>query len=85
MEIEAEQLRLADAEEYEKAAELSAERSRLHGESEDAARRLGVLEDEESSLELAFSECRQKLLCAVQDEAASLIQFQKQQVQSSAV
>lgn len=40
VETEAEQQRLADAEEFEKADELSAEITRLKSESESAAQRL---------------------------------------------
>eukprot|EP00752_Nemacystus_decipiens_P009051 g8081.t1 len=78
-EAESEQQRLADEEEYEKAAELSVEIESLKEESASSARRLRELEEDEADLDRSSSEARSELLDAVQEAARALKVFQGRQ------
>ncbi|CAN0055043.1 unnamed protein product [Ectocarpus fasciculatus] len=76
-EAEFEQQRLADEEDYEKAAELSLEIENLKEESASAARRLR--REDEGSLDRSSTEARQELLAVVEETTRSLKVFQGRQ------
>ncbi|CAM9572833.1 unnamed protein product [Ectocarpus sp. 4 AP-2014] len=78
-EAESEQQRLADEEDYEKAAELSLEIENLKDESASAARRLRELEEDGGSLDRSSAEARQELLAAVEETTRGLKVFQGRQ------
>ncbi|CBJ32090.1 conserved unknown protein [Ectocarpus siliculosus] len=78
-EAESEQQRLADEEDYEKAAELSLEIENLKEESASAARRLRELEEDGGSLDRSSAEARHELLVAVEETTRGLKVFQGRQ------
>ncbi|CAN0015590.1 unnamed protein product [Pylaiella littoralis] len=78
-EAESEQQRLADVEDYEKAAELSVEIESLREDTTSAARQLRELEEDEVCLDRSSMEARSDLLSAVAEAALGFKAFKGRQ------